>query len=270
MCFGRTIGFCSNDPDAVLVPDRGFHFSDGYRDYRKLGEKATAWESRSPQIVWRGSITGHGLPLTETMHAADPQLAQRVRLCVAARAIPQTDLKLIVGKDFSADVWQTYDRMSIRGGYVDQNSWAGNKFAIDIDGHANAFSNFYIRMLLGCCVLKVASPQGYQQWYYNDLQPWVHYVPVGADLTDLAEAIAWCRSHDDACREIAHNARQFAAARTTATELQSCAASIASRFSCDTSQIAPALVAFPLKGHAPASNIAPAAASSHTVARKSA
>ena len=41
---------------------------------------------------------------------------------------------------------------------------------------------FFTRLLMGCCVIKVASPFGYRQWYYGDLVPWRHYVPVAADM----------------------------------------------------------------------------------------
>lgn len=36
-------------------------------------------------------------------------------------------------------------------------------------------------------IFKVESAYGFQQWYYERLQPWVHYVPVAADLSDLRE-----------------------------------------------------------------------------------
>lgn len=63
----------------------------------------------------------------------------------------------------------------------------GRRFALDVDGNTNAWANLFQRLLLGCCVIKVASPFGYRQWYYDDLVPWVHYVPVRADMADLVD-----------------------------------------------------------------------------------
>ena len=34
-------------------------------------------------------------------------------------------------------------------------------------------------------VFKVDSAYGLQMWYHERLKPWVHYIPVKADLSDL-------------------------------------------------------------------------------------
>jgi hypothetical protein len=72
---------------------------------------------------------------------------------------------------------------------------------------------------LGCCVIKIASAEGYRQWYYDKLEPWVHYVPACADLSDLIERIEWCRSHENECRDIARAGQEFAMRRTVKSEI---------------------------------------------------
>jgi hypothetical protein len=37
----------------------------------------------------------------------------------------------------------------------------------------------------------------------------VDHVPVRADLSDLADQIRWCKTHDAECRAIAKNAEQL-------------------------------------------------------------
>ncbi len=69
-------------------------------------------------------------------------------------------------------------------------------------------------------VLKVASPSGFRQWYYSELQPWTHYVPVKADLSDLHEQIDWCRTNAEECRRIAAMGQAFATSRTYETEIR--------------------------------------------------
>ena len=82
-------------------------------------------------------------------------------------------------------------------------AWAGHKFAIDIDGNTNSFGTTLCRQILGCCVLKVGSAKDCSQWYYDSLKPWVHFIPIQSDMSDLAEKIAWCREHDQECQRIA-------------------------------------------------------------------
>jgi hypothetical protein len=112
-------------------------------------------------------------------------------------------------------------RAGIFGEYVSPLAWCGHKFAIDIDGNTNAFSNFFTRLLMGCCVLKVASEANYRQWYYDRIQPWTHYVPVKADFSDILEKIAWCRDNPEPCAAIAARGQAFAMARDFATEMAS-------------------------------------------------
>lgn len=38
---------------------------------------------------------------------------------------------------------------------------------------------------------------GYYEHFYNELQPWEHYIPIRADLGDLLEKIQWARDHDE-------------------------------------------------------------------------
>ena len=55
----------------------------------------------------------------------------------------------------------------------------------------------YIKeFLTGSPVLKVASPRAFRQWYYDRLKPWINYVPVQSDMSDLVDKINWLRTHD--------------------------------------------------------------------------
>jgi hypothetical protein len=61
----------------------------------------------------------------------------------------------------------------------------------------------------------------FRQWYYSNLKPWTHYVPVKANLSDLHEQIDWCRTNTEECKRIAAMGQAFAMARTYETELES-------------------------------------------------
>jgi hypothetical protein len=97
---------------------------------------------------------------------------------------------------------------------IASGAWIRDKFAIDIDGQTNTWANLLVRLHQGCCVLKVESQFGYRQWYYHRLRPWEHFVPVSADLSDLADRVDWVRTHDAAAAEIARNGRNLARSMT--------------------------------------------------------
>jgi hypothetical protein len=67
-------------------------------------------------------------------------------------------------------------------------------------------------------VLKVDSQHGYRQWYYSQLVPWVHYIPIAADMSDLIEKVQWVTSHDDEACRIGQAGRGLALRMTLGSE----------------------------------------------------
>ncbi|MFM7033789.1 MAG: glycosyl transferase family 90 [Planctomycetia bacterium] len=216
---GRTLGFSSCHSQTLLVPDRGFQSSRGYTKERRRSAAAPPFESRDPAIVWRGSPSGQGLLVDAPFVAGNPLLRQRIRLCLLSHSLSgDVDARLILGDAAAAETVTAFRETDILGEPISQSSWSHRRFAIDIDGNSNAFSNLFIRLIYGCCIIKVASPVGFRQWYYDRLEPWVHYVPVAADLSDFSEAIAWCRSHSRECGDIAAAGQALAASMTVDAE----------------------------------------------------
>lgn len=216
------ISFSSFHAGAILVPDHDFYNTGGYAEVRRLAlEPGPAWSEREGGFCWRGSSTGHGLITTPSMTPGDEGLIQRTRLCLLLRDVSDADVR-ISGLVQSSDPPTDRARLEgagLLGGALDPGSWRGRKFAIDIDGNANAWSNLFTRLLQGCCVIKAASPPGFRQWYYEDLTPFEHYVPVAADLADLTERLEWCRNHDAECRRIAERGQALALSMTLEGEL---------------------------------------------------
>lgn len=50
----------------------------------------------------------------------------------------------------------------------------------------------------------------YYEHYYHRLTPWVHYVPVKRDLSDLIEKVEWAKANDEMAKTIAKNGANFA------------------------------------------------------------
>jgi hypothetical protein len=86
------------------------------------------------------------------------------------------------------------------------------------------------RLLLGCCVIKVQPPANFRQWYYDRLEPWRHYVPVKADMSDQLDQIAWCRAHPAECEAIAQRGAQLAHALTLEGEIGKTVARLNAQF----------------------------------------
>ena len=220
-CGRGIIGYCTRDEGAILVPDPGFCYSKGYVEFRQSHLDGREWAERDATVVWRGSTTGHGVVSRDTMSAKDVTLTPRTRMCLLLRDQPRADICFarVVQTENTGQQEARLRAAGILGEGVAAREWWGMKYALDIDGNSNAWSNLFTRLLMGCCVIKINSAEGYRQWYYGQLRPWEHYVPVDADMSDLLDKVTWCQSHDAECRQIAGRGQEFALQRTFASEI---------------------------------------------------
>lgn len=45
-----------------------------------------------------------------------------------------------------------------------------------------------------------------KDWFFDDMKPWIHYIPVGWHLNDLHEKFKWAESHQTEAQNIADRA----------------------------------------------------------------
>ena len=200
--------FSSMSDRHVLLPDAHFFAERGYAETDAFAlDNNVPWDDRSDEIVWRGSVNGTGHWSVDPEKVALPGMMQRLHMAHQCKALG-IDFRFVV-KPVAHD-YPVLKNGGFLGDFIPTHDWAGKKYAIDIDGFTNAWCNFMQRMKLGCCVLKVDSPFGYRQWYYDRIKPWEHFVPIKADLSDLQQQVDWVYTHADKAREIAANAQDFA------------------------------------------------------------
>lgn len=208
----HNLSFCSNNKHSILIPDHHFTSSKGYLSVRKsVIENDVPWKGRNEGVFWRGSITGNGMVFDEPFEFNNEKLLPRIRMCLKLEGYSGADVAIannyVLKKNFKG--FEKLIEKGITKDSIPQNFWLRQKFAIDIDGHTNAWQNFFSRMLMGCCVIKIDSFQNYSQWYYNQLTPWKHFVPVKSDMSDLIQKLDWCKTHDSECEEIAKRAQEI-------------------------------------------------------------
>lgn len=69
-----------------------------------------------------------------------------------------------------------------------------SKYQINIDGTVAAYRLPY---LLAGNSLVLKQDSIYYEHFYNELQPWKHFVPFKNDLSDLMEKLQWAKDHDE-------------------------------------------------------------------------
>jgi hypothetical protein len=178
------------------------------------------WDEKKPTAFFRGTATGGGVT---------PETNQRLQAALYdyqwnKDGHPYKDYinakitgwnmrdKKIAGVPMTY-INQSYfpfdNKKNLKANYTPIYEQSSYKYLIYIEGHCAACRYGFL-MKLGCVILKVESKcVADQMWYFSILQPYVDHVPVKADLSDLAEKIEWCRSHDAECEQIAHNAKML-------------------------------------------------------------
>jgi len=91
---------------------------------------------------------------------------------------------------------------------------------IDIDG--NSWSSRFADLLcMNSVVIKVEP--NWMDYFYMELQPWKHYVPVHANMSNLVEVVTMATSDDPEIQkqmqQIVHNANVWCRSKMTAPQL---------------------------------------------------
>ena len=214
---GAGLAMCSNRADCFLVPDNVFVPTRGYLDAKIDTKKLEIpWGERKPIAFWRGSTTGQ---------PADRQIGwrslPRLRLCELALEHPglmDAGISQVI-QISDPEASGVIQAAGLIRPYVPAREFNRYKYQIDIDGNTNAWPGLFQKLISGNPVLKVASPRGFRQWYYDRLIPWVNFVPIASDMNDLTDKIKWLQSHDDTARKIGERGQALALSMDDKSEL---------------------------------------------------
>ncbi|CAG8133888.1 unnamed protein product [Penicillium olsonii] len=172
---------------------------------------AVEWENKKPQLYWRGGTTGgHSIGgawqnfqrqriIGNLTHPQSPQyLLQRKNVCRPGRTegweVQQANQTQLDGlfdahfveiKDCDEDCpaeEQFFD--DIREPDPREEAWK-YRYLLDMDGHAYS-GRFYAFMRSKSVPFKLTF---FREWHEDILIPWVHYVPINKDGTEIPELI---------------------------------------------------------------------------------
>jgi hypothetical protein len=189
----------------------GKHFPRDFRDYRE--DMHTDWDSKIPTLVFRGASTGLGTTIED-----NPRLFM-ADLSLLGLRDPEDG---VLWMDCGITKWNLRARKNspdrpldtIRVthiplvGYKTMSEQSRYKYVLHLPGHSFAY-RLSCYMGMGSVILMWECP--YEIWYSRWLKPFVHYVPIEKeyDKDEILGKLRWCKTHDEECRRIAQNAREF-------------------------------------------------------------
>ncbi|MFZ0565623.1 MAG: glycosyl transferase family 90, partial [Chlamydiales bacterium] len=93
-----------------------------------------------------------------------------------------------------------------------------HRYQMWIDGNATSYSKSGWRLYTGSTVFKEDSD--YVQWYFQDLRPWVHYIPIDKGLNNLVERLIEVQENETLGQEVASNGRAFAISHISSSSIR--------------------------------------------------
>jgi len=91
--------------------------------------------------------------------------------------------------------------------WIDSKEMVKYKYILDVDGNGCTWDATAWKLNSGSVIFKTES--GWRQWFYDKYIPWVHFVPIADDFSDLQEKYHWCESNPDKCIEIVNSAKDL-------------------------------------------------------------
>jgi len=180
----------------------------------------TNYESKIPTAIFRGSSTGCGTIIKNNPRLKAAYLSKKFYkhpkyginnnqdgiLYLDARI---TKFSNKVKKHYSDEYIHFVDPKKLKlkqGKKLSLNTISNYKYILCIEGNIAAF-RLSLELAYNSVILLVKSE--FYIWYQPLLKPWIHYIPIKHDLSDVIEKIDWCKKNDDKCKKIAQNATDF-------------------------------------------------------------
>ncbi len=191
---------------AVLMPN--FELADSNMIQRLAlevdrGNAAYPWKEKKSCAFWRGSTTGGAATFDYFLTA--PR-SQAVILSLKQPHLIDAKFHSLVGCLDPEAIQRSFSNYFDR--FASIKTHLKYKYQLLIDGNTTSWSRAYWQLCSNCVILKQVTHN--IEWFYPILIPYVHFIPIQEDLSDLEEKLLWAQAHDFQVRQISVQANAFA------------------------------------------------------------
>jgi hypothetical protein len=182
--------------------ETGEVFPNACREYPKI--RSVSWGDKTPKAVFRGATTGAGFDSKTNQRLLAYELT-RSRQDLFDVGFTKWNLRprKFEGQKYLQTIemkeYPVLKHMSLQ----EQSTY---KYILNLEGHVSAYRLSY-ELSSGSVVLLAASK--WKMWYSDMIKPYIHYIPVSENLSDLISQVEWCKNNDEKCAKIAKNAQEF-------------------------------------------------------------
>ena len=189
----------------MYIKNKFYKYKDDYEFINK------DFNTKIPKAIFRGSATGCGYDdENQRLHLAklgtiDPELSKFLDIGITAgkkKFIYNSKGKIGI-LDLDAYLKKYNIKKADRMTKAQQSDY---KYILIAEGNVAAH-RIATDLLLNSVILLIDSM--YDVWCSHLLIPYVHYIPIKADLSDLEKQLKYCESHPEEMKAIAHEARKL-------------------------------------------------------------
>ena len=177
----RTVNNMNN---AIIVP---LSYKRHWNPMFGVLKKSIKWENKINNVIYRGTLTG--------------RTTKRLDFCKLYFN------KYNIGLLKNNGQFQNLNYDEYLRNKMTPDEMIKYKYIISIEGNDKDSG---LNWKLASNSVVIMTPPIYESWLMEGkLEPYIHYVPMKNDMSDLDDILEWCKKNDDKCKEIAQNARKF-------------------------------------------------------------
>ncbi len=168
-------------------------------------EDQVPYINKTPLLFFRGSTTGPIDPLKPNSYGRQNN---RLLMLEALRGLPYIDAyfyKVVQNDSWSKDI---VDRVnSLLKPPANRSSILSHKFILCLEG--NDWSSFFFWALASHSCPFHTYPFTSEAIHFSGIIPWVHFIPVSHNGSDVYEKVLFCLDNDHICNAIALNGFKY-------------------------------------------------------------
>lgn len=190
---------------AFLIPDK-FALNGYWHDFARLNRAMAKypWQKKIGKVFWRGSAFGVG-PECNDINGCD-----RFRFMHYTHALDFVDAAFTSYTDqMNPELLARLSALYSLKKMVSPAESMAYRYLIDVDGNSCGYPRMAWILYSNSLLMKHKSDK--LQWYYPQMQPYVHYLPINEDFSNLQDSYMWAEAHPKAAQKIANNGHRFAA-----------------------------------------------------------
>ncbi len=203
---GGSRGYLSMEQDNSknLIPDiYSFSASSEITKKNKIKQEfndfKNIWLNKENKIFWRGTTTGR-----EYKSINELESIERIKICKIYKNKKNIDIKITkIRQNLISDikVKKYLIAEDIFAKEVLEDKFASYRYYPDIPGNSLGWGTVK-KFLSGNLIFKPNHKK--QLFYYQFLHPWIHFIPVKDDFSDLEEKFNWSQENIDQTIKIAY------------------------------------------------------------------